>query len=322
MKTCDYGWESLRGDPLPWLLDARQPNIQWKALSELVKRPLDSPAVNRARGGANVAEPLASMLEGLQPDGSWVDDPPIWRPYSGSGWRLLAAVQWGADPNDPRLQGAARALLESAPGEGGFSLRRGKPPLPWLTARLLQGLAELRWCHHPRFQEALAWLEEGDGIRAGAGWRVIGRRSKLGECAVTAAALLEALASCADRPRRKLEDRATASIVSVLGETIGELARLGHPCLRRTDEAELLWALSRAGSSLDGGIVGALKRVQHRQLEGGVWRRDVAVPQSLAVTEFREPGGPSRWVTLKCVTALMTYAVEARLPRMYPQKPD
>ena len=275
----------------------------------------------RARGGSDAVEPVASLIEDLYPDGTWASNVPLWRPYSGPGWRLLAAIQWGANPADPRLQAAAEVLLETAPGEGGFARREGGRAVTWLTARVLHGLAELGWCRHPRFQEGLAWLEDGDANHPDGGWRVVGRRSVAGECGVTAVALLGALTACVDRPRQVLRGRAVESLMRIIGTAGGAPARLGHPDLGRTDEAELLWVLARAGAPLEPGMVLALKRVQQRQMEGGRWRREIPVPGSLPVGLEREVGSPSRWVTLRCVVALMTYAVEARLPRLYPIKP-
>ncbi|MCW8983740.1 MAG: hypothetical protein OQK55_00230 [Thermoanaerobaculales bacterium] len=321
MKICTDAWEALRGDPLPWLLDQQQPNLHWRVLVELVRRPPESPAVVRARGGSDAVHPVASLISDLLPNGTWATDQPLWRPYSGPGWRLLAAIQWGANPADPRLQSAAEALLETAPGEGGFAQREGGRPVPWLTARALHGLAELGWCRHPRFQEGLAWLEDGEAKQRDGGWQVVGRQSVTGECEVTVVALLGALTACVDRPRQVLRGRAVESLGRITGAAGAVPARFGHPCLGRTDEAELLWALARAGAPLRPGMVGALKRVQRRQLNGGRWRRDVPVPVSLPVPIEGAPGEPSRWVTLKCVVALMHYAVEAQLPRMYPQKP-
>ena len=321
MTTCSDAWESLRGDPLPWLLDPHRPNLHWRVLLELVRRPPESPAVVRARGGSDAVEPVASLIADLHPDGTWAVDVPLWRPYSGPGWRLLAAIQWGANPADPRLQAAAEVLLETAPGEGGFARREGGLAVPWLTARVLHVLAELGWCRHPRFQEGLAWLEDGDANHPDGGWRVVGRRSVTSECVVTAVALLGALTACVDRPRQVLKGRAVESLGRITGTPGAVPARFGHPDLGRTDEAELLWALARAGAPLESGMVLALKRVQQRQMEGGRWRRDVPVPGSLPVGFERGVGSPSRWVTLRCVVALMTYAVEARLPRLYPRKP-
>ena len=234
---------------------------------------------------------------------------------------MLAAIQWGADPTDPRLRAAAEAVLETAPGEGGFAPREGARVAPWLTARVLHGLAELGWYRHPRFQEGLAWLEDGDANHPAGGWRVVDRGSASGECSVTAVALLGALTGCTDLGREVLRVRAVESIERALAGAARVPARLGHPCLGRTDEAEILCALARAAVPPGPGASRALRRLQRRQMEGGRWRRDVPVPKSLPVSVEGAPGAPSRWVTLKCVVALMTYAVDAQLPRMYPAKP-
>ena len=74
MTACIDAWESLRGDPLPWLLDPNRPNLHWRVLTELVGRPPESPAVVRARGGADAVEPIASLIADLQPDGTWASD--------------------------------------------------------------------------------------------------------------------------------------------------------------------------------------------------------------------------------------------------------
>lgn len=289
---------------------------------ELVGRPSSSPAVVRARGGADVVEPIASLLADLRPDGTWADDREYWRQYSGPGWRLVAAVQWGADPSDPRLQAAARALIERAPGEGGFALRADREAVPWLTARVLCALAELGWCRHPRFQEGLAWLEEGTALTRHGGWLVAGRRQSGYECVVTAVAVLELLCACSEMRRDDLSSRAVESAMRSLGEMCGGLQRLGHPCLARTDVAEIVWALARSDVPLRAQVIPALQVLQRKQRHGGRWRREVSVPASLPVEKITRVGSPSRWVTLKSVVALMRYAVDAGLPRMYPQKPQ
>ena len=316
-------WEALRGDPLPWLLDERHPNLHWRALTELVGRPAASPAVERARGGANAVEPVAALLEALLPDGSWADGAGWWDAAGGHGWRLLGAVQWGADPADPRLQAAASRLLAEAPGEGGFAAREGGSPAPWLTARVLQALAGLGFGRHARFQEALAWLEEAAPKAQDGGWAREGAGDGAGPCRITPVALLAALAACGDDRRHLLRDRATRGVVEVLAYGDAALDALGHPCLARTDLAEALWVLARSGAEVQPVMVPALARLQERQLDGGRWPRDLEVPAELALGKWLPAvGEPSRWLTLKSAVAILHYAVPAGLPRMFPKKPD
>jgi len=125
---CGCGWEALSGDPLSWLLDNHVPNLHWRVLTELVGRPQDSQAVRRAQGGASASEPVASLLADLHPDGRWATDKPMWKRYSGPGWRMVAAVQWGADPTDPRLDAAITKILDEMPGDGGFAIRQVRSP--------------------------------------------------------------------------------------------------------------------------------------------------------------------------------------------------
>ena len=274
----------------------------------MVRRPASSQAVVRARGGANAVNPVAALLADLSPDGSWSSDFPMWHDPEGPGRRLLTAVQLGADPTDPRLHAAAEVLLETAPGEGGFALDRDQVPVAWLTARVLQALAELGWCHHARFQEGLAWLDEKAPHSKSGGWATTDT-----ECAVTPVALLMALTSCAHDRRRELRARAVESAVRGLSELDEESTQLDHPNIDRTDVCEALWALAQAGVPFHSRIVPALASLQKQQGEGARWVRGRPEPRG---------GSPSRWVTLHAAVALLHFAVEAGLPRMYPQKPQ
>jgi len=322
VSACSFGWEALRSDPLPWLLDPNRPNLHWRVLVELVGRPAASPAVLRARGGANAVEPLATLLADLNPDGSWNTDAPYWKDVDGPGWRLVAAVQWGADPADPRLHAASESLLASAPGDGGFAGTEGTAAEPALTARALQALAELGWCRHPRFEEGLAWLEEAAQVASEGGWAKIGRDQTAGdECAVTPVAILAALTACGPSRRRALRERARASLKRVLGRGSEGLACLGHPCLDRTDPAEVIWALARSETPWGPAMTAALEDLQRKQDGIARWLREEAIPSGHPVDDGDRDGGLSRWVTLKAVVAVMHFAVEAGLPRFYPEKP-
>lgn len=306
---------------MPWLLDPLRPNLHWRTLVELVGRPPSSPAVLRSRGGANAAGPVASLLEDLKPDGGWATSAGLWQVYAGPGWRLIAAVQWGADPSDPRLQAAAERLLETAPGEGGFAPRAGRAAEAWLTARALGAFAELGWCRHVRFQEGLAWLAEAAPASPQGGWMRRGHPTGATECGVTAVSVLLTLAACDLGSRSALRERAVSALLRLLVARMEKADRIGHPCLGRTDAVEILWALARAGVPLRPEMIPALAALQHLQDFGARWRRSVPVPLSLHISECHRDRAPSGWLTLKAVVALMCYAVEAGLERLYPEKP-
>lgn len=300
--VCTQGWEALRGDALGWLLDPDRPNLQWRVLVDLVGRPSDSPAVRRARGGANACEPVASLLIDLHPDGRWATDTPFWSAHEGPGWRLIAAVQWGADPEDPRLHAAAERLLETAPGEGGLEATGGQGPDPAVTARALEALTTLGWERHNRVQELFAWFE------ATPGWE---------DDPSVAVAVLNA-SNAANRS--VLSERAVSGLGSRLVVSGGNnLTTLGHPNFHRTDLAEIFFAMAKAEVEFTPEWCGPLERLQKVQDGAGRWDRISSSPSTLGLNENSQP---SRWVTLKATVALLAYAVEAGLPRVFPQRPQ
>jgi hypothetical protein len=300
--TCAQGWEALRGDPLPWLLDPSRPNLHWRALVELVGRPPDSPAARRARGGANAVEPVAGLLADLQPDRGWTAALPAWSPYGGPGWRLVAAVQLGADPEDPRLHTASERLLEEATGDGGLARPSRPAPDPRLTARALEAMVALGWSRHPRVQEWLAWLE------ADPGWE---------DDPVAAVAVLSA---ARDGVRPALMDRAADGLDRRLVASRGRsFTILGHPNLLRTDLAEMLAALAAAAVELRQPWRRLLRKLQNRQDPLGRWPRLTPVPTTLGAPALP---GPSGFITLKATRAMLAYAAAAELPRLFPHPPS
>jgi len=318
----EHGWEALTNDPMPWLLDPSRPNLHWRVLTDLVGRPPESRAVASARGGSNAVNPVATLLEELLPDGSWACETPFWERYSGPGWRLVAATGLGADATDPRLQAASRRVLDEAPGEGGFALDEGQKPSAWLTSRVLQSLSALGGCRHLRFQEAVAWLDEEAPRSEDGGWLAFGSDGEDAECTATAVALLDALSACGGSNRDALGERAADSVRRFLAAMTDGAFALGHPNLDRTDAAEAFAVLARSGVSWDPVMLPALERLQQRQLDGGRWARDVEVPESLPIGEPPRAGVASKWITLEAATAVLHYAVEAGLPRRFPQKPS
>ena len=63
---------SLRGDPVPWLLEREDPAIRHLALRELLDEPVDAPSVRRARAAAMRVPPISSILDGQEASGYWV----------------------------------------------------------------------------------------------------------------------------------------------------------------------------------------------------------------------------------------------------------
>jgi hypothetical protein len=293
-QPCVEGWEALRRDPVPDLLDDRRPGVRARVLTDLMGRPPNSPAVRRARSGANAVEPVASLLRDLWPEGTWCGRRPRWHGV-GEGWRLVEAAAWGADPDCPRLQAGWRVALDGLDQDGGWRPRSTPaPPSTAFTARLLESCAPvLGWDSDRRVAEAAAWLEET------ASWD---------GPAVTGVSVLGAMAtSGVSRPR--LRGRAVQSLLDGLaGGTIS--SRYGFPNRRRTDAVEVLSRLAEAGEPYAACMKPVLQRLQRRQSAAGTWGMLDDDPWSPAVP-----------VTSRAVTALLRYACAAGLPRLFPARP-
>lgn len=312
------GWEALAADPLPWLLDTDRPHLTARVLVELVGRPPTSPAVVRARGGANAAEPVATLLAPLQPDGRWDPVPGGGASFDGPPERIAAAAQLGADPDDPRLQAAVGAWLGDGRGDGPVALGpSGERPDAWRTARAAQALCALGWARHLAVQEALAWLDEAAPASPAGGW--VDTTGE--ECGATAAAVLAALTGPDGARRDPLRTRALRSVDRlVAGGRVSD--RWSVPRFERTDVLELLWVAARAGAPWSPRWLRAIATVQDGQDGSGRWsaRREPPLAAMLAEGLGRS-GSPSGWLTLEAVGVLLRYAPEAGLPRRFPQRP-
>jgi hypothetical protein len=298
-------WRALRSDPLPWLLSGDAFNLHSRVLLELFGRPADSPAVVRARGAASVCEPVATLLQELHPDGTWSTATTDWQVFSGPAWRLIAALQWGADPTGPRVQAAIDRLLDSTSRE----LARRSPVS---LARLLQTAARAGLWRDPRVVELAAWLEQ----------RTVWASAESGNSLVMAAAVLHALADSGEPRQRRLRDVATEVVLAGVSAPRQGLLRLGHPNLQRTDVAEVLAALARVDAAYDPRMTTSLRRLQLAADADGRWHRRSTVPATLGPLPPASTGlGPSRWISLRATIAVLRYAEEAGLERLFPERP-
>ncbi len=306
-------WRHLKGDPTRFLLSDDEPGVVWRTLVEVLGRPLDSPAVSRARSQAREVGAAATLLAKQSPLGYWGSPVTYGARWGGTAWHLIALAQLGADPEDPRVARGAEVLLqELQPRSGGFSPAKGRPPAACFTAEVCAALARFGFAHHPRVREAVAWLADREG--GDALWSCPELRHLVGgACPIAAVAVLRFVVELPQAERSqvaKLLKRAGRGLLD-RGLWLDGVAPRGwlsfaHPNLGRTDLLDALTNLARVRWSLEPAIVGAFSGVLGRQDEGGRWAPRQVVP-------FGEPAGqPSRWLTLRglVVTAVYGDAVD------------
>lgn len=161
----------LRGDPLPWLLEAEEPGPRYLALRDVLGLSPDDRKLKLARKSAHCEGPIAQLLSKMDAEGYWVRPGPGYNPkYRSTVWSLILLGQLGASVSeDRRLEQACGYLLDHMTEGGQFtSITSGAPSgtIDCLQGNLLCSLTELG-CDDPRIHKAYEWMARtvtGEGI--------------------------------------------------------------------------------------------------------------------------------------------------------------
>lgn len=105
-------WRALlRGDPLPWLLERRDPAVRASTLERLEDRSTRDSELREAKSRAMSSPPISTILKRQRAEGTWSRD--LYSPkYTSTHWELLLLAEFGADGGDPRVRRGARRMLE------------------------------------------------------------------------------------------------------------------------------------------------------------------------------------------------------------------
>jgi len=117
-------WRALlRGDPLPWLLEKRDPAVRAMALRNILDRTSRDPEMREAHSRAMTSPPMSTILRQQTTDGRWNGAPNMYGPkYTGAHWSMLLLTEYGVDGADGRVRRAARRILDDlASGEAGMA---------------------------------------------------------------------------------------------------------------------------------------------------------------------------------------------------------
>jgi hypothetical protein len=164
--------DQLKGDPIPWLLEADSPGVRYLALRDLLVRPAGDAELAVARKAAHTKGPIATVLANMEPEGYWVKPGPGYNPkYRSIDWSLLLLAQLGATVSeDEGIATACAYLLDHALAPGGQFSLTGPPSgtVDCLQGNLCWALLELG-CDDPRVDSAFEWMARsvtGEGVAA------------------------------------------------------------------------------------------------------------------------------------------------------------
>ncbi len=96
--------DQLKGDPLGWLLKSETPGVRYLALRDLLDRPKTDRELQLASREAHAKGPIASVLNGMDKTGFWIEPGPGYNPkYRSTVWAMILLSQLGGSIEaDPR----------------------------------------------------------------------------------------------------------------------------------------------------------------------------------------------------------------------------
>ena len=295
--------QSLNGDPLPWLLDLKDPSVCYWTLLHILDQPVDSPAVQEARA-AIAQQPLVRELFTLQhPAGHWGDDETS--PYTAQGAVAALALlhMLGVTPDERTAAGCDSFLKFCQNENGGFSLAKKLRSgiFPCTTGQHLPFLVYFGLGDDPRVRAAFGWvikdMSTADALDCG--------RYQHRDCLWGAIAALNGLAVLPGDLRsaqsQQVVTRLADALLDARYDFDGEHKRwltFGVP--RAWDLLSALKALATHGYAHDTRFVPLLKLVLSRQDDQGRW-----LCGSVSRTwPIEKRNRPSKWVTLDALQVL------------------
>ncbi len=295
--------KSLRGNPLPWLLEAENPSARYWTLVDILDRPAGDPEVRAARAAVS-KQPLVKALFARQhPEGYWGEDET--KPHTAEGAvTVLALLHLLGVPPDARTAAGGDSLLRfSQHASGGFSMIKTQRSglFPCTTGAHLPTLVYFGLGDDPRVHRALAFVAEAmstaTALECG--------RYQHRPCLWGAIAVLQGLAVLPPARRtaqsRRAVQRMADALLGAAYDFDGEHKRwltFGVP--RAWDLLSALKALAAHGYARDARFRPLFQRVLDRQDEQGRWRCG-SVSRTWPIEQRNRP---SKWVTLDVLRVL------------------
>jgi len=329
--------EQLKGDPLGWLLKSETPSVRYLALRDLLDSPNNDRELQLASREAHTKGPIASVLNGMDKTGFWIEPGPGYNPkYRSTVWAMILLAQLGGSIEaDPRIEVASKYLMNNALADGGLFSMNGLPSrtIDCLAGNLAASLLDLGY-DDKRLNTAIDWMARfltGDSI-APASDRHAPIRYYAGKCGPIFACGANNKLPCAwgavkvmlafgklprDRHTSSIKlaikqgvdflfsvDPAEAAYPSGWGEKpSGNWWKFGFPVFYVTDLLQLVEALVALGYGRDERLQRALASIREKQDDSGCWLLEYDYTGK-TWADFGLKKQPNPWVTIRALKVL------------------
>ena len=329
----------LKGDSLAWLLESKAPAVRHLVMRDLLDAPRTGEEYLTVRRAAHTSDPIAHILEHMDPEGWWQKPGPGYSPkYRSSVWALQLLAQLGASvEEDTRIATACRYMVDHALAEGGRFAHNKAPggTFDCLQGNLTWALLELGYWDE-RLIEAFDWLarsQTGEGMPA-AGDKKNSQRyysMKCGPnfacsanegqpCAWGAVKVMLAFGKIPPELRTPLIERGIQKGVDFLCSvdpvtaaypTPGGIPpnrawwKFGFPVFYITDLLQLGYSLAALGYGRDARLAKLTELILSKQDANGRWMLEHDCSGKTWLS-YGKKGEPSEWVTLRALKFLKT----------------
>jgi len=329
--------DQLKGDPIPWLLEAESPGARYLVMRDILDIPSDSPELQAACRAAHIEGPIAAILAEMGPDGHWAEPGPGYNPkYRSTDWSIIMLAQLGASvAQDARIAQACAYFLERGLTKNGLITASGAPSgtLDCLQGNMCAALLDLGF-DDPRLELAFDWMARsltGEGV-APMEDRQAGVRYYAGKCGPLFACGANNKLSCAwggvkvmlafskwplERRTPLIQRAIQQGADFFLGtdparseypsgwapKPSGNWWKFGFPVFYVTDLLQNVEALVRLGYAGDPRLAGALQIIREKQDAQGRWALEYDYKGKIWV-DFGVKKQPNKWVTLRALKVL------------------
>ena len=306
--------DRLRGNPLPWLLESENPSVRYRALRDLLDRPLDDPDVQGALEAIPASPPVAELVAAQHRDGYWTKRDYYLPRHSGTFWTLIVLADLGLTAEHERIRQACDYMFTFQRDHGAFRRRRrirGKgivwdPRAELCTqARIVRFLIQFGYGQDPRLRAAVDWIvsnQLSDGMwDCGGGQRPGCLRATLDVLSVASVyptlAAHPAIARAAAVVAGLLMEPGMARYHVGLDWTTLQYPYFDYSLLSALD------TLARLGYTVEHPkIAAAAEFLLTRQLSDGAWPVD-HIPRDPPF-DVGQPGEPNKWLTLDAMRVI------------------
>jgi hypothetical protein len=312
-------------DPLPWLLEAKNPSARYLALTSLLDLPADDPDVLAVRAAIPGWGPAKAILDAQWPQGYWISPGIGYSPkHKATAWQVIFLAAMGTPCIDAVEHACAYLLEHSRLPDGRFSARKtAKGAFACLNGNLLRAMLQLGYTD-PRLVESMETLAETvirDGFRCrynAAGIDEGSPPAQMRDGLPCAWGAVKCLGAFAEIPLKRRSSMVAAAVESGIALLLaGDLPtgdyptatepspiwqQFGFPLGYTSDLLEALEVLGKLGLGGHPRLVTAVEVVHSKRDSSGRWALEHTPGNTWG--SFGKLGTPNKWVTLRALRVL------------------